>query len=94
MDGYEGYQDWVINTYGDLSRTKTITLRKCARIRRVLRGEETASAENSKFRFWVRNKGFRDCAPSGYQWRPADRIICRHGSEMELYVPSGNKVCR
>lgn len=92
MDGYEGYQEWVVSTYGDLSRTKTITLRKCARILRVLHGEETACAENSKFRFWVRNKGFRDCAPPGYLWRPADSIRGRHAPEMELYVPSGNKV--
>jgi len=93
MEGYQEYQNWVLDTYGDVSRTKTITLRKCTRILRVLRGEEAACAENSKFRFWVRNKGFRETAPTGYLYSPADRIQGRNSPQLTLYVPSGNKVC-
>lgn len=92
---YEGYQPWVIKTYGDLSRTKTITLKKRARIFKILRGEEQLCAENSKFRFWVRNKGFRIHPPEGYVVKPADDIVGRNGLGNEtgdLYVPGGNKV--
>lgn len=92
---YENYQPWVIKTYGDLSRTKTITLKKRARIFKILRGEEQLCAENSKFRFWVRNKGFRIDPPEGYVVKPADSIVGRNvlGNETgDLYVPGGNKV--
>ncbi|KAL0277312.1 UNVERIFIED_CONTAM: hypothetical protein PYX00_004648 [Menopon gallinae] len=92
---YENYQPWVIKTYGDLSRTKTITLKKRARIFKILRGEEQLCAENSKFRFWVRNKGFRINPPEGYIVKPADAIVGRNnlGDEKDdLYVPGGNKV--
>ncbi len=69
------YQPWVILTYGDAAKTKTITLSKYARIVRTLRGEEVNSAENSKFRFWVRSKGFRLGAPEpdGRSRAPARR---------------------
>lgn len=92
---YENYQPWVIQTYGDLSRTKTITLKKRARILKILRGEEQLSAENSKFRFWVRNKGFRTKPPEGYVVKPADKIAGRNelgNDKDDLYVPSGHKV--
>ncbi|EEB17165.1 hypothetical protein Phum_PHUM456110 [Pediculus humanus corporis] len=91
---YVNYQPWVIKTYGDLSRTKTITLKKRERILKILRGEEQLSAENSKFRFWVRNKGFRMEVPHGYVTKPADNIIGRNGLEngnTDLYVPTGHK---
>ena len=68
------YQPWVIMTYGDAAKTKTITLTKYARILRTLRGEEPNSAENSKFRFWVRAKGFRIGKPEGYVAKPADGV--------------------
>ncbi|XP_012232808.2 serine-rich adhesin for platelets [Linepithema humile] len=90
---FTAYQPWVIKTYGDLAKTKTITIKKYARILRTLRGEEANSAENSKFRFWVKNKGFHIGQPDGYDAKPADRIIGRHavtspGLDPPLYVPA------
>ncbi|XP_018321924.1 nucleolar protein 4 [Agrilus planipennis] len=72
------YQPWVIQTYGDLAKTKTITIKKYARILRTLRGEETVSADNSKFRFWVKAKGFHVGKPLGYDAKPADAIVGRY----------------
>lgn len=90
---FTAYQPWVIKTYGDLAKTKTITIKKYARILRTLRGEEVNSAENSKFRFWVKSKGFHIGQPEGYDAKPADRIIGRHavtnpGLDPPLYVPT------
>lgn len=76
-DMLAAYQPWVIQTYGDLAKTKTITLKKYARIVRTLRGEEVVSADNSKFRFWVKAKGFCVGRPAGYEARPADGIVGR-----------------
>lgn len=85
------YQPWVILTYGDAAKTKTITLSKYARIVRTLRGEEVNSAENSKFRFWVRSKGFRLGAPEpdGQPRKPADEIQGSYGIDTRaghLYI--------
>lgn len=90
---FSTYQPWVITTYGDMAKTKTITIKKYARILRTLRGEEVNSAENSKFRFWVKSKGFHISQPEGYDAKPADRIIGRHavtspGLDPPLYVPT------
>lgn len=72
------YQPWVIQTYGDLAKTKTITIKKYARILRTIRGDEIVSADNSKFRFWVKAKGFCVGQPSGYEAKPADSIVGRY----------------
>lgn len=77
-DMLASYQPWVIRTYGDLAKTKTITINKYARIVRTLRGEEPSSADNSKFRFWVRAKGFHVGRPPGYDAKPADGIVGRY----------------
>lgn len=77
-DMLAAYQPWVIQTYGDLAKTKTITLKKYARILRTLRGEEIVSADNSKFRFWVKAKGFCVGQPPGYEAKPADGIVGRY----------------
>lgn len=77
-DMLANYQPWVIQTYGDLAKTKTITLKKYARILRTLRGEEVVSADNSKFRFWVKAKGFYVGKPAGYDPKPADAIVGRY----------------
>lgn len=96
-DMFDHYQPWVIQTYGDSAKTKTITLRKYARVLRTLRGEESNSVENSKFRFWVKAKGFRIGQPPGYVARPADGIIGsqtlsedKEGGNQDppLYVPT------
>ncbi|XP_052745327.1 nucleolar protein 4 isoform X2 [Bicyclus anynana] len=78
VDLFSTYQPWVIQTYGDLAKTKTITLKKYARILRTLRGEECNSSDSSKFRFWVKAKGFHVGRPTGYDAKPADGIICRY----------------
>ncbi|XP_049879833.1 nucleolar protein 4 isoform X2 [Pectinophora gossypiella] len=78
LDLFTTYQPWVIQTYGDLAKTKTITLKKYARILRTLRGEECNSSDSSKFRFWVKAKGFHVGKPPGYDAKPADGIICRY----------------
>lgn len=46
-------------TYGDLAKTKTVTRKKYERIVKILNGQEPNNVENSKFRFWVKSKGFR-----------------------------------
>ncbi|CAG9860684.1 unnamed protein product, partial [Phyllotreta striolata] len=82
------YQPWVIQTYGDLAKTKTITLKKYARILRTLRGEEIVSADNSKFRFWVKAKGFCVGRPGGYEPKPADGIVGRYSvCDMDDGIP-------
>ncbi|XP_072948258.1 uncharacterized protein [Epargyreus clarus] len=78
LDLFSTYQPWVIQTYGDLAKTKTITLKKYARILRTLRGEECNSSDSSKFRFWVKAKGFHVGKPPGYDPKPADGIVCRY----------------
>ena len=50
----------LLQTYGDAAKTKTISRRKSERIAKILRGEDRSNgADSSKFRFWVRAKGFR-----------------------------------
>lgn len=78
---HAAYQPWVIRTYGDSAKTKTVTLRKYSRILRALRGEEANQADSSKFRFWVKAKGFHVGAPEGYEPKPADAIVGRYGLE-------------
>lgn len=56
---YEAYQTWALKTYGDSAKTKTVTQKKYNRIVKILKGEESSCVENSKFRFWVKAKGFK-----------------------------------
>uniref|UniRef100_T1K4X4 Nucleolar protein 4 n=1 Tax=Tetranychus urticae TaxID=32264 RepID=T1K4X4_TETUR len=56
---YSAYQTWALKTYGDSAKTKTVTRKKYQRIVRILKGEESTNVENSKFRFWVKAKGFK-----------------------------------
>jgi hypothetical protein len=98
-DMFDAFQPWVLATYGDSAKTKTITARKYARILRTLQGQEANSADNSKFRFWVKAKGFRVGPPPGQQppLEPRFRPLCRMTvlAEPELYVPTGtDKVSR
>lgn len=59
QDMRQRFQQWVIETYKDSSKTKTITAKKYERIVRTLAGEIKNCAENSKFRFWMKCKGFK-----------------------------------
>lgn len=56
---YRTFQNWALKNYGDSGKTKTVTQNKYLKIVRILTGEEQFTAENSKFRFWVKAKGFR-----------------------------------
>ncbi|KFM78075.1 Nucleolar protein 4, partial [Stegodyphus mimosarum] len=77
---FESFQAWALKTYGDSAKTKTVTRRKYNRILKILKGEEQTKAENSKFRFWVKAKGFR-IGP------PADHTSSAISMDQVLYVP-------
>ncbi|XP_076329321.1 nucleolar protein 4-like isoform X2 [Tachypleus tridentatus] len=79
-DMYDNYKSWAMKTYGDSAKTKTVTRKKYSRIMKILKGEEHSNTENSKFRFWVKAKGFRIGPP------PAQRSE-RGRSDHHLYVP-------
>lgn len=52
-------QTWVLQNYSDSGKTKTVTRRKYDRIVNVLSGDEPPTADNSKFRCWIKAKGFK-----------------------------------
>lgn len=62
---YDTYQPWVLQTYGDSAKTKTITKNKYQRILQILRGDYIDN-ETSKFKLWVKGRGFRIGTPPGY----------------------------
>lgn len=76
---YEKFQSWALQNYGDSGKTKTVTRKKYQRIVRILTGEEHATSENSKFRFWVKAKGFRMGPPPPDDQSREDQV---------LYVPT------
>lgn len=85
---YDAYQAWALKTYGDSAKTKTVTKKKYNRIMKILRGEESSSVENSKFRFWVKAKGFRiapDLTLSNERSSSSSSSALR---EEVLYVPA------
>ncbi|CAL4175720.1 unnamed protein product, partial [Meganyctiphanes norvegica] len=63
---YDTYQPWVLQTYGDSAKTKTITRNKYQRILQILRGDYVDN-ETSKFKLWCKGRGFRIGPPPGYQ---------------------------
>ncbi|CAN8001849.1 unnamed protein product [Ixodes hexagonus] len=95
---YNGFQAWALRTYGDSAKTKTVTRKKYQRILKILKGEEQTSAENSKFRFWVKAKGFKMGLPPGHVpqahrgVKPSDQVLfvpcskIKKGSESETTV--------
>uniref|UniRef100_A0A8W7PF36 Nucleolar protein 4 n=1 Tax=Anopheles coluzzii TaxID=1518534 RepID=A0A8W7PF36_ANOCL len=82
------FQPWVIRTYGDRAKTKTITLKKQARIIKTLRGLEMNNPDSSKFRFWVKTKGFTTSKPGDFQDIFTHQNIPENDGCM-LYAPSG-----
>jgi len=59
------YAEWVRKQYdGPGCRAKIVGRAKYEQIVRAVRGELRRAADNSKFRFWVRAKGFRMGRPS------------------------------
>uniref|UniRef100_A0A182PPP8 Nucleolar protein 4 n=1 Tax=Anopheles epiroticus TaxID=199890 RepID=A0A182PPP8_9DIPT len=85
---FEIFQPWVIRTYGDRAKTKTITLKKQARIIKTLRGLEMNNPDSSKFRFWVKTKGFTTSKPGDFQDIFTHQNIPENDGCM-LYAPSG-----
>jgi hypothetical protein len=82
---YDIFQSWALKNYGDSGKTKTVTKRKYGRIVSILAGEEVSTADNSKFRFWVKAKGFRLGPLEGVKIPPL-----KDGEESHriLYVPT------
>ena len=76
---FERFRSWALSNYGDSGKTKTVTRKKYQRIVRILAGEELPTADNSKFRFWVKNKGFRLGPPPPDEMGADDQV---------LYVPT------
>lgn len=79
---YDAYQVWALKTYGDSAKTKTVTKKKYNRIMKILKGEETNNVENSKFRFWVKAKGFR-IGPANLN----EDSTLEKAADQVLYVP-------
>ncbi|TRY62067.1 hypothetical protein TCAL_14945 [Tigriopus californicus] len=90
----EQYTPWVMSTYGDTAKTKTIVARKYARIVALLKsmerdsaggapGSEQTGSEAAKFRLWVKSKGFHLGAPAGH---PDSE---KQESKDMLYLPTG-----
>lgn len=73
---YEAFQTWALKTYGDSTKTKTVTRRKYNLILKILKGKEKVSA---KFKHWVKAKGF--------QIGPLHKYKVTN-SEQDLYIPS------
>ena len=62
---YDTYQPWVLQTYGDSAKTKTITRNKYQRILQILNGDYVDN-ETSKFKLWCKGRGFRIGPPPDY----------------------------
>ncbi|BFF94146.1 mucin-5AC-like [Drosophila madeirensis] len=98
---YELFQPWALTTYGDQAKTKTITLRKKARILKALEGKEHSRPDSSKFRFWVKTKGFTTNRPDGYEEAagsrrrlkplPASAVLSDNPGEVDLFAASTSK---
>lgn len=84
-DMYRTFHTWALRNYGDSGKTKTVTRRKYGRIVNILTGEEAPTADNSKFRFWVKGKGFQLSHIPGGRGGAG-------GEQRALYVPSREKV--
>lgn len=66
------YAEWIRKQYdGPGCRAKIVGRAKYEQIVRAVRGELRRAADNSKFRFWVRAKGFRMGRPSTTQTEDA-----------------------
>ena len=94
----DNYTPWVMGTYGDSAKTKTITTRKYARIVALLKAlekdastggtGESSGSEAAKFRLWVKSKGFHLGPPLGHP-------DCHKPECAELlYLPTGTDKVR
>lgn len=84
------YAEWIQKQYdGPGCRAKIVNRAKYEQIVRAVRGEMRRAAENSKFRFWVRAKGFRMGRPSPHPQKIDDTnslyvVDTRNGSVASL----------
>ncbi|KAL7740003.1 hypothetical protein ACLKA6_007509 [Drosophila palustris] len=98
---YELFQPWALKTYGDQAKTKTITLHKKARILKALEGKEHSRPDSSKFRFWVKTKGFTTKRPDGFEEAPGSRrrlqplpttaVLSDNPGAVDLFAASASK---
>ncbi|XP_013101048.2 uncharacterized protein LOC106082858 isoform X1 [Stomoxys calcitrans] len=98
---YELFQPWALKTYGDLAKTKTITMRKKVRILKALEGKEHSRPDSSKFRFWVKTKGFTTKRPESFEDAPCTQrhkkslppnaVLSENPADVDLYVASTTK---
>ncbi|XP_075154228.1 uncharacterized protein LOC142227650 [Haematobia irritans] len=98
---YELFQPWAMKTYGDLAKTKTITMRKKVRILKALEGKEHSRPDSSKFRFWVKTKGFTTKRPESFEDAPCTQrhkkqlppnaVLSDNPADVDLYVASTTK---
>ncbi|XP_005179447.2 nucleolar protein 4 [Musca domestica] len=101
MHIYQLFQPWALKTYGDLAKTKTITMRKKVRILKALEGKEHSRPDSSKFRFWVKTKGFTTKRPESFEDAPCtqrqkkvlppDAVLSENPADVDLYVASTTK---
>ncbi|KAJ6648420.1 Nucleolar protein 4, partial [Pseudolycoriella hygida] len=88
---YQTYQPWVIKTYGDMAKTKTITIKKHERILKALSGLEQNKPDSSKFRFWVKAKGFTTERPNNFKEVPPFHPSNEPNNAIHLYIPNLTK---
>ena len=89
QDMYDTFKTWALQNYGDSGKTKTVTRRKYDRIVNILTGEEPPTSENSKFRFWVKAKGFcLSPIPTDGDEEARGRGSDDGGDGQMLYVPT------
>lgn len=75
------YAEWIRRQYdGPGCRAKIVGRPKYEQIVRAVRGELRRAADNSKFRFWVRAKGFRMGKPT------ASGVVQAQDDPNNLYV--------
>ncbi|XP_055849203.1 uncharacterized protein LOC129914146 isoform X1 [Episyrphus balteatus] len=90
---FEQFQPWALKTYGDQAKTKTITLRKKARILKALEGKEHSRPDSSKFRFWVKSKAFTTKRPECFENIPdyPASSNTEYPNNIDLFVASTTK---
>ena len=93
---FDKFQPWVLSTYGDSAKTKTITLKKAFRIQSLLKcgekesaGSEPAGSEAAKFRLWVKSKGLQLAMPSKEVVGEEKEFMSEDLEEPVLYLPTG-----
>ena len=94
---FDKFQPWVLSTYGDSAKTKTITLKKAFRIQALLRcgekdgggGTEPAGSEAAKFRLWVKSKGLQLAQPEKEVGEEKECMMSEDVEEPVLYLPTG-----